>query len=204
MTTLKDSYAYCRICGHQPERAKREEPNLGPLSFWDPDDGWIIGTLCPYCYQDYGRQTPQPDDYAYEEQPITAETDEDASDAIWPTSIYEDRYPQKGILQRIAEERKLKEATATYSPRKMLEDALAQQQLALEALRQELTEKRDRMSETDTAELVDKIEGYKSEIRFLQNEIFRLDYPPVPDYAGAYENAQFAAGSERIGEQYSY
>ena len=57
------SYNYCRICGRTPDRT--EEPNYAPIRFWDADDGWIIGTLCHWCFDEVRDDKPQEDDYAY-------------------------------------------------------------------------------------------------------------------------------------------
>ena len=54
---------YCRICGRTPGR--NEEPNYAPIRFWDADDGWIIGTLCRWCFYEVKDDKPQEDDYAY-------------------------------------------------------------------------------------------------------------------------------------------
>mgnify|MGYP001484184854 CR=1 FL=1 len=60
------SYNYCTICGHTP---KKDEPaNRAPLKFWDPDDGWKIGTLCPWCADDALTTEPKPSDYAYKSE----------------------------------------------------------------------------------------------------------------------------------------
>jgi hypothetical protein len=60
------SYNYCTICGHTP---KKDEPaNRAPLKFWDPDDGWKIGTLCPWCADDALTTEPKPTDYAYKSE----------------------------------------------------------------------------------------------------------------------------------------
>ena len=59
------SYNYCRICGHQPQ-TKLDEPNYGPFRFWDPDDGWLIGTLCRWCWEDVRDARPKPEDFAYD------------------------------------------------------------------------------------------------------------------------------------------
>ena len=55
---------YCRICGSTP-RTVYHAQNIGPIKYWEPDDGWVIGSLCPDCYDDYGHARPKPDDYAY-------------------------------------------------------------------------------------------------------------------------------------------
>jgi hypothetical protein len=74
----------CSICGHHP-RTERDAPNVGPVRFWDPDDGWKIGTLCQGCYRSFGKVKPHPNDYAYRETNgvcDVVETDEDPQDAL--------------------------------------------------------------------------------------------------------------------------
>ena len=80
----KNSYNYCRICGHTP--GKDEEPNRAPIQFWEPDDGWVIGTLCRPCHEEFGGAQPKPGDFAYDLYygegaegggDISIETDED-------------------------------------------------------------------------------------------------------------------------------
>lgn len=75
---------YCRICGHTP-RTDLHAMNIGPIKFWDPDDGWIIGSLCPDCYEDYGHAQPQPEDFAYEiaQEYPEIETDDDPTLALF-------------------------------------------------------------------------------------------------------------------------
>lgn len=72
------TYAMCRICGHQPQ-TKNSEMNIGPVHYWDPDDGWIVGALCRDCNEEFGNRQPQEHDFAYTQHPdrITVETDED-------------------------------------------------------------------------------------------------------------------------------
>lgn len=53
--------AYCRICGHEPDT-----PTNTTRKYWDPDEGWIIGALCPSCVDEFGGVRPSPDDFAYE------------------------------------------------------------------------------------------------------------------------------------------
>jgi hypothetical protein len=65
MSDLPLTYNYCRICGDQPHNTF-DRMNIGPIRFWSPDDGWIIGSLCPYCYDECGQCKPKPDDYAYD------------------------------------------------------------------------------------------------------------------------------------------
>ncbi len=78
----KNSYNYCRVCGHIP--GEGDEPNRAPIKFWEPDDGWVIGTLCPACHEEYGDAQPNPSDFAYDlyygDDPdfnIILDTDED-------------------------------------------------------------------------------------------------------------------------------
>jgi hypothetical protein len=101
MTELRISYNYCAICGRQPQ-TKLDEPNYGPIKFWDPDDGWKISTLCRWCKDEYGDRQPQPDDFAYEDEygssHISIETDEDPLIALEIEA--ERRSP--GILAQIA------------------------------------------------------------------------------------------------------
>ena len=78
------SYNYCSICGRVPKE-KTEEPNYAPLSFWDCDDGWKIGTLCRWCAHEVLNRKPQPNDYAYHKRNRfgdNIETDEDPSEAF--------------------------------------------------------------------------------------------------------------------------
>ncbi len=75
------SYNYCRICGYTPH-TQNDKPNRAPLRFWDPDDGWKIGTLCRGCADEFLDVKPSPEDYAYREHNSDictdeAETDED-------------------------------------------------------------------------------------------------------------------------------
>lgn len=81
---MKISYNYCRICGYQP-KTNLDEPNYGPIRFWEPDDGWIIGTLCRSCREEVADAKPQPGDYAYETTNGVCDeeaTDEDAMEAL--------------------------------------------------------------------------------------------------------------------------
>ncbi len=76
----KISYNYCRVCGYTP-KTNNDEPNRAPLRFWDPDDGWKIGTLCRGCADEVLDVKPSPEDYAYRYQSDICtdepETDED-------------------------------------------------------------------------------------------------------------------------------
>jgi hypothetical protein len=58
------SYNYCGICGHTP-KTNQDEPNRAPLRWWDPDDGWKIGTLCRWCAQEALDAKPKEGDFAY-------------------------------------------------------------------------------------------------------------------------------------------
>ena len=75
----KISYNYCRICGYTP-KTQNDEPNRAPLRFWDPDDGWKIGTLCRGCADESLDVQPSPEDYAYREHYGDACTDEAETD----------------------------------------------------------------------------------------------------------------------------
>ena len=57
------SYNYCGVCGHIPQSG--DEPNRAPLRWWDPDDGWKIGTLCPFCAGEALDAKPKEGDYAF-------------------------------------------------------------------------------------------------------------------------------------------
>lgn len=58
------SYNYCGICGRVPR--DNAEPNYAPLRWWDPDDGWKIGTLCSWCAKEAMPQRPKPEDIAFD------------------------------------------------------------------------------------------------------------------------------------------
>lgn len=78
------SYNYCGICGSTP-KTNTDEPNYAPLRWWDPDDGWKIGTLCRHCANDAMPQQPKPTDYAYSSTNHVADdcnTDEDPMEAL--------------------------------------------------------------------------------------------------------------------------
>jgi hypothetical protein len=84
MPELHFTYNSCRICGSQP-RTNMDEMNIGPVRFWEPDDGWIIGSLCRSCHEEYGHAKPKPTDYAYQGSNRVCDvedTDEDASLAL--------------------------------------------------------------------------------------------------------------------------
>lgn len=81
---MKISYNYCGICGHTP-RTNQDEPNRAPVRWWDPDDGWKIGTLCRSCHEKFGTVKPKEGDYAYKSTNGIADdvsTDEDPIDAL--------------------------------------------------------------------------------------------------------------------------
>lgn len=60
----KISYNYCGICGRVPH-THLDEPNRAPVRWWDPDDGWKIGTLCRWCHDEVKTVRPERGDYAY-------------------------------------------------------------------------------------------------------------------------------------------
>ena len=76
------TYNYCGICGHVPT-TRQDEPNRAPLKWWDPDDGWKIGSLCRWCAEEVLDDQPKPGDYAYRDQDsIDCNTDEDPIEAL--------------------------------------------------------------------------------------------------------------------------
>jgi hypothetical protein len=82
----KPSYNYCKICGSVPGSKLTDPPNYAPLRFWDCDDGWKIGTLCTYCFNDVRDDKPHPDDYASQFTNHVcddADTDEDPTEALF-------------------------------------------------------------------------------------------------------------------------
>lgn len=84
MSQLKPTYNYCGICGHVP-RSREQEPNWGPLRWWDPDDGYKVGSLCVHCKEDYAHVQPKPGDLAYSRTNGVADqvdTDEDILDIL--------------------------------------------------------------------------------------------------------------------------
>lgn len=77
---------FCGICGHTPQ-TRLDEPNRAPLRWWDPDDGWKIGTLCRWCAEEALDRKPQPEDYAVATRATNGvcddcDTDEDPLDAL--------------------------------------------------------------------------------------------------------------------------
>lgn len=60
----KCTYNYCGICGYVP-RTRLDEPNRAPVRWWDPDDGWKIGSLCRWCHDEVSSVQPKPTDYAF-------------------------------------------------------------------------------------------------------------------------------------------
>ena len=80
------SYNYCGICGRVPE-TNLDEPNWAPVRWWDPDDGWKIGTLCRWCLEEYQNVKPKTTDFAWRSRnEFAAEeninTDEDPAEAL--------------------------------------------------------------------------------------------------------------------------
>ncbi len=81
----KICYTDCGICGYVPQDSMKDEANRQPLRWWDPDDGWKIGTLCRHCADDHLDVRPSKDDYAYHTTNGVADnvdTDENPMDAI--------------------------------------------------------------------------------------------------------------------------
>lgn len=78
----KITYNYCGICGHVPK--DDGEPNRAPIKWWDPDDGWKIGSLCRYCYEEQEGVIPQKGDFAYNKinDFPDVNTDEDIHDCL--------------------------------------------------------------------------------------------------------------------------
>ena len=86
LTTKRLSYNYCGICGRTP-KTNTEEPNYAPIRWWDPDDGWKIGTLCRWCAEETEHDKPKPGDYAFEATNGVADdvnTDLDPIAALYP------------------------------------------------------------------------------------------------------------------------
>jgi hypothetical protein len=79
------SYNYCGICGYIPQ-TENSEPTYGPLCWWDPDEGWHIGSLCRGCADEFLDRKPCTRDYAYrtrnEIYEANVDTDEDPIDAL--------------------------------------------------------------------------------------------------------------------------
>lgn|SRR5262245_32615036 len=83
--TARCSYNYCGICGRTP-KTNSDEPNYAPMRWWDPDDGWKIGTLCSWCWCDVANDKPKPDDLATHRTNGVADdvnTDEDPANALY-------------------------------------------------------------------------------------------------------------------------
>jgi len=75
----KPSYNYCGICGHVPQ-TKQDEPNRAPLRWWDPDDGWKIGTLCRWCAEEALDRKPKEGDFAYRHTNGVCDSDPDTDE----------------------------------------------------------------------------------------------------------------------------
>jgi hypothetical protein len=78
------TYQYCGICGHVPQTSE-DEPNTIER-WWDCDNGWKIGALCPGCKEENEGVEPDPEDYAYKYTngilDCEPETDEDIIDIL--------------------------------------------------------------------------------------------------------------------------
>lgn len=82
--TIRISYNHCGICGRTP-KTNLDEPNYAPVRWWDPDDGWKVGTLCSCCFRETFGQRPKATDFAAGRTNGVADavdTDEDPIDAI--------------------------------------------------------------------------------------------------------------------------
>lgn len=83
-TSARATYNYCGICGHVPPTGQ-DEPNRAPLRWWDPDDGWKIGSLCRPCAEEALDRQPRETDFAYRRTNQVCDdcnTDEDPIEAI--------------------------------------------------------------------------------------------------------------------------
>jgi hypothetical protein len=65
MAAARASYVYCGVCGRVP-KDEHAEPNLAPLRWWDPDDGWKVGTLCRWCAEEVLDDKPKRGDFAFD------------------------------------------------------------------------------------------------------------------------------------------
>ena len=86
LNAARISYNYCGVCGHIPQSG--DEPNRAPLRWWDPDDGWKIGTLCRWCAEEVLDRKPAPEDYAVATRATNGvcdeyDTDEDPFEALF-------------------------------------------------------------------------------------------------------------------------
>lgn len=82
----KITYNYCGVCGYTPYSAT-DEPNRAPVKWWDPDDGYKIGSLCQTCAEEHMDVEPKDDDYAVVTSSTNwvcdhEDTDEDPFDAL--------------------------------------------------------------------------------------------------------------------------
>ena len=64
-----------------------DAPNRAQLRWWDPDDGWKIGTLCRWCAEEALDRQPRPEDYAVATRATNGvcddcDTDEDPTEAL--------------------------------------------------------------------------------------------------------------------------
>ena len=87
LNAARISYYYCGICGYTPQ-TRLDEPNRAPLRWWDPDDGWKIGTLCRWCAEEALDRKPRPEDYAVANRTTNGvcdecDTDEDPFEALF-------------------------------------------------------------------------------------------------------------------------
>jgi len=68
--------AYCVICGDERNLKK-------PIRFWDPDDGWRIGRLCPSCFETEAGRKPQPEDFAWDKRSEFVSDVDEATDQLF-------------------------------------------------------------------------------------------------------------------------
>jgi hypothetical protein len=102
MEGKEKSYNYCRICGRQPQ-TELDEPNWSPLRYWDADDGWMIGTLCRWCWEDVKDDRPKPGDFAYDTTNGVCDDEFTEND---PLLAFDDQ-PREGILAAYVSKKKL-------------------------------------------------------------------------------------------------
>lgn len=52
------SRSQCCMCS---AKSTPDDPNVGPLKFWDEDKGaWTFGVMCSYCAEDILDDAPEP------------------------------------------------------------------------------------------------------------------------------------------------
>lgn len=78
LNAARVSYNCCGICGYTPH-THLDEPNRAPLRWWDPDDGWKIGTLCRWCAEEVLDRKPKPTDFAAATRATNGVCDDDSN-----------------------------------------------------------------------------------------------------------------------------